>query len=247
MASRRHSILALSILLGLCLHARPASASGEEDKAKKAKQEAKAPEDTVAPKEPETIDPSLTEADEPTPIFEVQAPAAAAPPPAPRRPTKGKDLDENIDYSRLLGYVDTIEAPRGVLAPAPGFRGYRPNMVAIGGGDRVPGFGAMVEYSWNRFGWGFFASYRNTKGEDQAIAAYGIGGTYVLYRWLPWDVSPYILMGAEIGSATTEPIGGLTGLGVEARIYSGWTVLIGWTFHSVVRRGFMGGALGWSF
>ncbi|MGG2334415.1 hypothetical protein, partial [Salmonella enterica] len=65
---------------------------------------------------------------------------------------KPKDLDENIDYSRLDDGVEALDPGRGVLAPALGFRGYRPNMVAVGGGDRVPGFGGIIEYSWNRIG-----------------------------------------------------------------------------------------------
>lgn len=241
------SIIALSVLAGfLCLTPRAAFAGGEEGKDKKAKQEQKAPVDTELPKEPETIDPSISEAPEPSPTFEEPEPPPAAPV-RKRQVYVEKDPDENIDYSRLLDLVEAAEAPRGVLPPALGFRGYRPSMVAVGGGDRVPGFGAMVEYSWNRIGWGVFASYRNTKGEDRKVAAYGIAGTYGLYRWLPWDVSPYFLMGVEAGNETDEPIGGMVGLGVEARILSGWTVLIGWTHHSTVRRGFFGGALGWSF
>lgn len=209
-------------------------------------QEAQAPADTAAPTEPETVEPSLTEREEPSPAFAEEAPPPAAGP-AKKKTAQPKDLDENVDYNRVLGLVDTIEPPRGVLAPGLGFRGYRPSMVAAGGGDRVPGFGALMEFSWNRLGWGVFASYRNTKGEDLVSAAQGFAGTYALYRWLPWDISPYILAGIELGSETTEGFGGLTGAGVEARIYSGWTLLVGWTFHSVVRRGFMGGALGWSF
>jgi len=243
--ARRQKILALSILVAFfTLHSSLAQAGGEEEMAKKARQEAKAPEDTAVPKEPETIDPSLTEAEEPTPAF--AEPVIATP--TKKKPAyRERDLDENVDYSKLIDLVEAGDAPRGVLAPGLGFRGYRPSMVAAGGGDRVPGFGAIIEYSWNRVAWGVFASYRNTKGEDAKTAASGFAGTYALYRWLPWDYSPYILMGIEVGSETTEPVGGLTGLGVEARIYSGWTVLLGWTFHSVVRRGFMGGALGWSF
>ncbi len=242
------SILVLSLLLGsFTLSLQPAFAGGEEAKAQKARKEERVPEDTALPTEPETIDPSLSEAPEPSPVY--VSPEAQPAPAAPqrRRVYQEKDPDENIDYTRLIDLVEAADAPRGVLPPALGFRGYRHNMVAFGGGDRVPGLGGMVEYSWNRIGLGVFASYRNTKGEDRAVAAYGIAGLYGLYRWLPFDVSPYFLLGLEVGSETDEPFGGLTGLGVEARIYSGWTVLVGWTHHSTVRRGFFGGALGWSF
>lgn len=241
----RQTFIALSILAGICLFgSAPAHASGEED-TKKPKKEAKAPEDTELPKEPETIDPSLSEVEPPSPTFEEPA---AAPAPLRKRPVYvEEDLDRNVDYSKLLDTVEVGDLGRGVLAPALGFRGYRPSMIAAGGGDRVPGFGAMVEYSWNRIGLGAFACYRNTKGEDITTTAYGMTGLYGLYRWLPWDISPYFLLGIEVGNATIEPFGGLTGVGVEARIYSGWTLLVGWTHHSTVRRGFLGGALGWSF
>ncbi len=243
--AKPRTILALSILTAaFCLHSLPAWASGEEDRAKKGKKEQEAPKDTEVPKEPETIDPSLSEADEPSPTFEEAGPAA---PVRKRYVAPPEDLDRNVDYSKLLDLVEVSDAPRGILPPGLGFRGYRPNMIAAGGGDRVPGFGMMVEYSWNRIGLGGFASYRNTKGEDAKTAAYGIAGLYALYRWLPWDIAPYFLMGIEAGNETIEPIGGLTGVGVEARIYSGWTLLVGWTHHSTVRRGFLGGALGWSF
>jgi|GEM_PF-4557481 len=242
----RRNILALSIVTGIhCLYSAPAHASGEEDKAKKAKKEAQAPEDTEAPQEPETIDPSLSEAEAPSPTFE--EPSTAVPAVRKRNIYLEEDLDRNVDYSKLLDTVEVADTGRGVLAPGLGFRGYRPSMIAAGGGDRVPGFGAMVEYSWNRIGIGAFACYRNTKGEDYKTSAYGMTGLYGLYRWLPWDISPYFLLGIEVGNETIEPFGGLTGVGVEARIYSGWTILVGWTHHSTVRRGFLGGALGWSF
>lgn len=173
--------------------------------------------------------------------------AEARPAPPPRKPAPPFDADRNIDYTRLDDTVEPLEAGRGVLAPALGFRGYRPNMVAVGGGDRVPGFGGMVEYNWNRIGAGILGSYKSEKGQDATVQGFGIFGLYGLYRWLPFDVSPYILLGLEAGDLTDESTGGMLGLGVEARIYSGWTVLVGWTYHSVMERGYFGGALGWSF
>ncbi len=245
------SPLALGLLLAALCLAAPARA-GDEDVKQEEKQaaEQKAPEDTAIPKEAEAPDLSMDNGEEPapptpTPVVQESAPAAT---PAPRkRQAKAKDLDENVDYSRLLNRVNPTDPSRGVLPPAQGFRGYRSNMVAVGAGDRTPGFGAIVEYNWNRIGLGGFASYLNTSGQDAKAAAFGFAGAYGLYRWLPFDISPYFLMGVELGSQTDETLGGLTGGGVEARIYSGWTALLGWTFHSTAHRGFWGGAFGWSF
>lgn len=152
-----------------------------------------------------------------------------------------------MDYSELMGLVDLGEPDQGVLPPAPGFRGYRPSMIAVGAGDRTPGYGGMVEFSWNRVAAGVFASYRNLRDSDTSAEAQGFAGLYGLYRWLPWGVSPYFLLGLELGSRTPETFGGLVGVGVEARLYSGWTALVGYTYHSVARKGFFGGAIGWSF
>jgi hypothetical protein len=239
--------------------------------------EEKIPEDTVVPKEPEAPPPAADNesdkspdyeeikpkaAEEATPKAEVTSKAVeledaelpppvkrleALPPPVPRKPAPPYDGDRNIDYSRLDDTVEAVEAGRGVLPPAVGFRGYRPNMIAVGGGDRVPGFGGMVEYSWNRIGAGLLASYHSEKGQDRTVQGFGVFGAYGLYRWLPFDMSPYFLLGLEAGDQTDEPFGGMLGLGAEARIYSGWTLLIGWTYHSVMERGYFGGAIGWSF
>lgn len=235
----------LFVLFLLLLAAPLAHAGDEDERATKKPVEAATPIDTAIPKDVEAPAPTVGETIEPAPDFEEQKPETTSP--APRKNGKALNLDENVDYSRLLDTVEPYDPPQGVLAPALGFRGYRPNLVAAGGGDRLPGFGALVEYSWNRIGIGACASYRSTKGEDATVKGYGIAGLYGLYRWLPFDMSPYFLMGLEAGSLTDEPVGGMLGLGVETKIYSGWTLLFGWTYHSVVHRGFLGGAFGWSF
>lgn len=243
------AVLRASLVAALCLLA-PLSYAGDEDvKTQKAPVEQKVPEDTSLPKEAEAPELSVGDTEEPAPIPQLNEPTAPAASTAPSRARKAQqwDPDRNVDYSRLLGSVPAVEAQRGVLPPAMGFRGYRSNMIAIGSGDRVPGYGVMVEYSWNRVGIGAYASYMPLKFREPGGDANGFGGGYALYRWLPFDVSPYFLMGLEIGSETIEPLGGLAGAGVEARIYDGWTALVGWTFHSTMRRGYLGGAFGWSF
>lgn len=238
-------LLSLSIVLS-AFAAAPHARAGDEDVAQpKKKAEEKAPEDTALPKDVEAPEMSVGDGTEPAPDFEEVKPNRPAP--APRKAYKPHGPDDNIDYSRLLDSVETSDPGQGVLAPALGFRGYRPSMVAVGVGDRVPGYGGMIEYSWDRIGAGVCASYRSTNGEDPNVAAYGLMGLYGLYRWLPFDMSPYFLLGVEAGSKTDESTGGMLGLGIETKIYSGWTGLFGWTFHSTVHRGFLGGALGWSF
>jgi hypothetical protein len=219
--------------------------AGDED-AKKAKKaaEQKTPEDTALPKDAEAPDMSIGGQEEPkAPDFEAAKPAA----PKKARRSKAFDPDENVDYSKVIDLVEAADPSQGVLAPALGFRGYMPNMVAAGYGDRTPGYGVMAEYSWNRIGMGIFASRLTNHDEDRLAAALGFGGVYGLYRWLPFDFSPHILLGLEMGSNTLDTFGGLTGLGMEARIYQGITLLLGWTYHSVSHKGYFGGALGWSF
>ena len=238
--------LLLSIAALLALGSAPHARAGDEDvKEAKKKMQEKTPEDTAILKDVEAPELSVGDNEEPLPDYQEIKPNSAT----VLRPKawKERDPDENVDYSRLDDTVEASDPGHGVLAPALGFRGYRPSMMAFGGGDRVPGFGGMLEYSWNRIGAGICASYRSTKGEDSVVVGYGIAGLYGLYRWLPFDISPYFLLGVEAGSATDESVGGMLGLGVEARIYSGWTALLGWTYHSTVERGFLGGAIGWSF
>jgi hypothetical protein len=263
MARFRH-LLALSILgVALATQAR----AGDEDMPEPKKPvEEKIPEDKPIPKEPE--EPEMTTGPEPTPDFEEVKPKGKPPvdeeagmpevpkepeelePPTPRphRPVTVYEPDKNIDYSRLLDSVETLDPGRGVLAPALGFRGYRPSMIAVGYGDRTPGYGGMVEYSWNRIGAGVAWSYHsgNVQTDPNAVNS-SLLGLYGLYRWLPFDMSPYFLLGIEGGWQTDEFFGGQLGGGVEWRIYSGWTLLLGWTFHSTMHNGYMGGAIGWSF
>ncbi len=221
-----------------------ALAGDEDTKQEKAAAEQKAPEDTALPKDAEAPELSMGNELEPAPTFEEPKPSPQA---GADRAFHEWDPDGNVDYSHLLELVEVTLPGKGVLPPALGFRGYMPSMIAVGAGDRTPGFGGMIEYSWNRIGLGVFASYLNTLGNDPKVTAFGFAGVYGLYRWLPFNISPYFLLGGELGSQTDEFIGGLTGGGVEARIYSGWTALVGWTFHSTAHRGYFGGAFGWSF
>lgn len=226
-----------------------AALAGDEDtKKEKVAPAPVEPEPAPLPEEPEAPDMSLGEEENLQPEF--TEPEAAATPAAPRKKRpKGVpyDPDKNINYSELLALAEPVTATRGVLPPAQGTRGYRPNLLAASAGDRTPGYGGFLEYSWNRLGVGVFFAYRHLRDVDRYNEFQTLGGTYGVYRWLPWDFSPYILAGIEMGSKTTETFGGLAGIGMEVRVYSGWTALLGYTFHSTMRKGFWGGAFGWSF
>lgn len=165
----------------------------------------------------------------------------SAPPPPPAK----YDPDKNIMYPS----VDAEPLENGVLPPSLGFRGYRPNMIALGAGDRTPGLGGILEYNWNRLGAGIAYSYRlvNAYQNTFYVQSQSFANVYGLYRWLPFDASPYILLGGELGWATDDGVGAIAGMGLELHIYSGLTAILGYTYHSCVHMGFMGGSIGWSF
>jgi len=240
----------LSITL-VCLLGSQMVLAGDEDKKAKeaASQIREEPAPTALPEEWDTPAPVLQEYPEvAAPIFE--EPEEIPSEPAARKKSKRrvrKNPDANLDYSELLSFVQPMEGGRGVLPPAQGTRGYRPNLVAASVGDRTPGYGAILEYSFNRLGIGSYFSYRNLRDSDTSALSQGFLGLYGTYRWLPFDFSPYLLAGIEFGSETPEQFGGALGFGMEARIYSGWTILLGYTYHSTARKAFMGGAFGWSF
>lgn len=248
MLSRFLLPLTLSIALLGCAASSTVAWAGDEDRRE---EEPAAPPPTPEPEpapapEPELPDFSLGE--EPSPEF--QAPSETRPRRAsrPKRTREKWNPDKNIDYGEILGRVEPGALVRGVLAPAQGFRGYRPNMIAVGYGDRTPGWGAMLEYSWNRVAMGAFYSYRDfDEARPGEVQSQSFGGLYGLYRWLPFDVSPHFLLGLEVGSQTRESFGGMAGIGVEAALFQGWTALLGYTYHTTVGRGFFGGAFGWSF
>lgn len=225
--------------------------AGDEDK--KAKEAARQKQEEAAatplPEELEAPAPVLQEADEvAAPTFvEAEAPLPVDQPGKKPKTRVRKSPDANLDYSELLSFVQPMEEGKGVLPPAQGTRGYRPNLVAASYGDRTPGYGAILEYSFNRLGIGTYFSYRNLRDVDTSALSQGFFGLYGTYRWLPFDFSPYLLAGIEFGSETPEGFGGALGFGMEARIYSGWTILLGYTYHSTARKAFFGGGFGWSF
>jgi hypothetical protein len=239
-------LVTLTLLWGSL--APPSAWAGDEDK-KGAAQEAPRPEPEPMPLPPEPDSEEMSLGEEMSPVFANPSPEAPPAPSAParRRAREPYDPDKNLDYSELLTKVNLGEGRDGVLPPALGFRGYRPNMVAASLGDRTPGYGVLVEYSWNRIGAGFAGSYRDLKASDLVSITQNFFTLYGLYRWLPFDFSPYFLLGLQAGDGTPEELGGTAGVGMEARIYSGWTALVGFTYHSTVHRGFLGGAIGWSF
>ncbi|MCO5143570.1 MAG: hypothetical protein M9962_10815 [Oligoflexia bacterium] len=218
------------------------ASAGDEDRKPEPKpipipQEPEAPPLDL-PSEPEAPDMSVGE--QMNPIFSVN-------PGVTTRTKDKKNLDHNIDYSELTDLVVAGDASQGVLAPALGFRGYRHNTIALSAGDRTPGYGGYIEYNWNRIGTGIYYSYRNLTDYDRFSESQSFTGWYLLYRWLPFDVSPYFGLGLEYTTEAHEAFGGTASIGAEANIYAGWTVLFGYTYHSTVRKGFLGGAFGWSF
>lgn len=243
--------LLVLLLLAACAGAAcgPAFAGDEDMKLKKPKAAPKEPEPAPVPQEPEA--PDLSVGEQTGPIFEPLPPEDLPPeeaPPAGRRALRPPwDPDMNLDYSELMGRVETGEAARGILPPALGFRGYLHNMIALTVGDRTPGYGALLEYNFNRLGFGVYYSFRNLHDANTYAESQSFLGIYGQYRWLPFDLSPLITAGIESVSGTPESFGGTLGFGLDWRIYSGFTVLAGYTYHSAVRRGFMGGGLGWSF
>lgn len=157
-------------------------------------------------------------------------------------PQKGPD--KNMNYQEVYRKVTVDELPGEVKAPALGTRGYRPNLIAVGVGDRTPGAGGMVEYSWNRISAGIAISGRKTVSMDRPQI---FSSLYVLYRWFPFAISPYILAGAGTATNAARNFGGLVGAGLEVQVYRSFFVLAGFTFHQTVNRGFPGGSLAWVF
>ena len=227
----------------------PSSFAGDEDvKKAETKKEMAEPVPAPLPPEPEAPPPALGEEETVGPEFkeppEVEVPAPAAP---VKKARVRKDPDLNLDYSELLSFVTPLELGEGVLPPSLGTRGYRPNLLAATYGEKTAGYGLTAEYSFNRLAMGAYYSYRPLTDYDRKAESQSFVGGYLLYRWLPFDFSPYFSGGLEIGTATRESFGGTAGVGMEARIYSGWTLLLGWSYHSTVRKGFFGGGLGWGF
>ena len=157
------------------------------------------------------------------------------------------DADNNMNYSEILSSIELESLPAEVRAPALGRRGYRPNLVAVGTGDRIPGYGFFMEYCWNRIGAGVSYSYRPLEPEDTRAKSQSFLNIYSYYQWLPFSITPYFLVGIEKAMPSEQSIGGMAGVGMEAQIYRGWTMLLGYTYHSAVHKGFMGGSFGWAF
>lgn len=229
------SLLAFGCAVSISAHA------GDEDVKQEAPKPAPIPEADAPQVEPEPDVPDLSTGEEKGPDFQENLEMGKKPSKTPW------SLDDNIDYSELSPELEGAFDARGVLPPALGFRGYRPNMLAIGYGDRMPGWGGLMEFSWNRLGLGVYYSHRRLPTVDGLRRSQDYVGAYGLYRWLPWSFSPYFLIGVEGATNTQDQIGGLAGIGTEVEVYQGWTLLFGYTYHSTAHLGFLGGAFGWSF
>jgi opacity protein-like surface antigen len=156
-------------------------------------------------------------------------------------PTKGPD--RNMNYTGVYKGQSLEPLPASVRKPALGARGYRPNLVGVGYGERTPGFGGFLEYNFNRLGMGLAASLR--KEEDGDFGNFI--SLYANYIWLPTDISPYILMGGGYAQRADNNVGFLTGIGLAAQVYEGLTLNMGYTHFTSMRKGFWGGSAGWAF
>ena len=233
-----------------------AYAGGEETAEKKVEALKPTPEpEPLTTVQPEPEVPVLTLGEEPSPEFKEEKQPVVV-------PTKksGKleewDPDKNISYSELLGRINPAILSGGVVQEALGFRGYMSMMIAANFWHRAPGYGINFEYSWNRVAAGIYYSYRKMRSSEiqagqvtvqNLLMFQSFFGGYVLYRWLPFDVSPHFLLGIEASSNTYEAVAPLAGIGVEARVYQGVTLLFGYSYHSAIHNGILGGGIGWSF
>lgn len=162
--------------------------------------------------------------------------------------------DENIDYSKLLQKIELEELPKGYRHHYLGSEGYRPSTIALSVGGRTPGVGAMLDYSWNRLGFGLSASYRSVVGFRQEVNDSSVRGqgqqfynTYLFYNIISYPVSPYAIVGLEYAIGTEQSFQVIAGLGVEARIYYGLTLFLEYVRHETDKNSFPGFALGWAF
>ncbi len=209
--------------------------------------------------EPETPPPEQPPEENPEPSMgEEETPPPPPPPPPPvqkRRPVRvvkrrphwmNTNPDLNLDNSRVEGSVRRVSLPNGVLPPALGARGYRSTIIAVGAGDRTPGYGFLMEHSFDRMGLGFAASYLPLSGDLRA-RQYSFYSLYGSYRWLPYSMSPYLHGGIQYGLGTPIGFGLMGGVGIDTKVYEGLTLMVGYTFHSVAEKGYWGGAFGWAF
>ena len=197
--------------------------------------------DPAALKEPETVSAAVAE--------EKAVPAApvVAKKPLPKTRPKPQEPDDNINYMPILSSIDPESLPELVRPEALGTRGYRPHMIALAIGDRTPGYGALLEYSFNRIGVGAAFSYRELPAGNPIAKSQTFGNLYATYQCLPFWMTPYFLLGVELASKALSSTGAMAGVGIEAQIYHGWTASLGYTYHSTLRDGFLGGSFGWAF
>ena len=163
-------------------------------------------------------------------------------------PIETSGPDKNMNYNDIFRKLELDVFPQQIEPLALGSRGYRPNLIAATYGDRTPGGGFLLEYSWNRISAGFSLSYRpNTEDDFLAYQKQYFYNFYGIYHWLPFASTPYFLVGYERATHTLNSQGGIVGIGIESIIYRGLTLLLGYTYHQTVKLGFMGGGVGWAF
>jgi hypothetical protein len=181
-------------------------------------------------------------------------PSASAEELSPEKSKKQNPYDENIDYGKLIRNIELNEQPKGYRHHALGSEGYRPNTLAVGGGGRIPGVGAIFDYSWNRVGAGVSASYRPNSGFSTELNDPTVRGTgqtfaniWVHYNWIPFKVSPYFLVGLEYATNAPSSMNVMGGLGIEARFWTYVTLFVEYVRHETTKEGYPGGAIGIAF
>lgn len=190
----------------------------------------------------------------PTDAKEFAPPPSTAENVTPEPTVKVHPNDENIEYNRVLRRLEMQELPKGYRHHALGTEGYRPNTIAIGTGGRIPGIGVLFDYSWNRVGVGVSFSYRPEHSfsrikNDPDVAKYGqtFGNVWIHYNWIPFPVSPYVLVGVEVADKTQSRFNAIGGIGIEARFWRAATLFVEYVRHETAKEGFPGAALGWAF
>lgn len=165
-------------------------------------------------------------------------------------------LDKNMDYGEVYRHTELEALPKPIQQEALGTRAYRPSLVAVGYGERVPGYGIFGEFSFNRIALGIASSLQDLDAGKQSNTSVldkfstrirSFNSLYASYRWIPMAVSPYILFGVGLVNKSDTNIGVLSGLGIEAEVYYGLNFIIGYTYFTAVKKGYAGGSLAWAF
>ena len=163
---------------------------------------------------------------------------------------------DKLDHRNFIEEADITELPEAYRAPYKGVQTVRPSKFGIMGGGRAPGIGFLFDYSFDRLGIGASASYRSFYGLIKEVENTDLLGSgqafwnlYAFYHFVPFNFSPYAILGIELGEKTKHAFSVMFGIGMEIRVftYSGWTVLLEYVYHKADEKAYPGIALGYSF